>query len=232
MMNNLKATPFKFGIHLLILIHFIVFILSLQIASFDIAEYILPSDIDVLTSHWWSFMTYQFVHTGVEELVLSMGALWFFGSILRERIGHVKVLQLYLISALLGSAVFILAHLIFPTFAGKNHLMEGAFTSVLAIMSATVASCGTKHPCCMGKLTVPLWQLYLLVLAVSFFFVYEHNIACILTYVSSLILGLTYGAERRGDLSAVDETSRRGYAEQGLNFTSVSLVRIESERNQ
>lgn len=199
MMITIEQTPFKRGIQLLIMAHLTLFILAMSAASKNITDFILSSDIGSLSSHWWSVMTYQFVHTEIHEFMLSMGALWFFGRILQKRAGCMAVLRLYAVSAVTGSAVFLLAHQIFPTFAGRNHMMEGAFISVLSIMTATLATCGSRYTLQFGGVSVLLWHVYLAVLATSLFLVYEHNIACILTYLAGIAVGFRYSYPREGD---------------------------------
>lgn len=196
-MNTTANTTLKFGIPTLILLHFLIFILPMLITIQDVSRYVLPSSLDGVSTQWWSIVTYQFIHTGIDELLLSMGALWFFGRILQKSIGVKRVLKLYFINAIIGSAVFILAHLIFPTFSGRNHLMEGAFMSVLAIMTATVAVRGSKVVAVAGRFSVSLWSLYFAVLAISFVSIYQHNIACVLTYVSSILIGGMYADKVR-----------------------------------
>ncbi len=197
MMNTAKIAPLRFGIQLLILLHFTVFILQLFITNQDMSRYALSSNIEGVTSQWWAVATHQFVHTGIDEMILSMAALWLFGSVLQKRVGGERVLKFYVISVMISSAVFILAHLIFPTFAGRNHIMEGAFISVLAIMTATVALCGSKEMHIVGSFSVSLWQLYFVVLVMSFISIYQHNIACVLTYSSSILLGIMYADRAR-----------------------------------
>lgn len=213
MMNTEKTTQYRFGIQLLILLHFTVFVLPLLVTNQNMSNYVLSSNLDGVTSHWWSVVTYQFVHTEIDELVLSMGALWLFGSILQRRIGGRKVLKLYFISAIISSVVFLLAHLIFPTFAGRNHLMEGAFISVLTIMTATVVICGSKQMRIVGKLSVSLWQVYLAILAISFVSIYQHNIACVLTYSSSIFIGIKYADSIRNKFRFVHSPLTTTYHE-------------------
>jgi len=149
--------------------------------------------------------------------MLSMGALWFFGTILQKREGCMAVLRLYVVSAVIGSGVFLLAHQIFPTFAGRNHMMEGAFISVLAIMTATLATRGSRYTVQFGSVSVLLWQVYLGVLATSLFLVYEHNIACVLTYLAGIVVGFRYSSSRQDDsrssaLKLPDHSQQQGQA--------------------
>jgi membrane associated rhomboid family serine protease len=53
---------------------------------------------------WWRLMTAAFLHYGPVHLILNMVALYWFGSLLEERIGSGRYLLLYLVSGLAGSA--------------------------------------------------------------------------------------------------------------------------------
>src|SRR5262249_54558317 len=53
---------------------------------------------------YWRLLTAAFLHYGPFHLLLNMVALWWFGSLLEERIGSGKYLLLYLISGIAGSA--------------------------------------------------------------------------------------------------------------------------------
>jgi membrane associated rhomboid family serine protease len=53
---------------------------------------------------WWRLMTAAFLHYGPLHLILNMVALYWFGSLLEERIGSGRFLLVYLVSGLAGSA--------------------------------------------------------------------------------------------------------------------------------
>jgi membrane associated rhomboid family serine protease len=53
---------------------------------------------------WWRLLTAAFLHYGPVHLILNMVALYWFGSLLEERIGSGRYLLLYLVSGLAGSA--------------------------------------------------------------------------------------------------------------------------------
>src|SRR5881227_3455408 len=53
---------------------------------------------------WWRLITAAFLHYGPFHLLLNMFALYWFGSLLEQRIGSGKFLMLYLVSGLAGSA--------------------------------------------------------------------------------------------------------------------------------
>jgi len=53
---------------------------------------------------WWRLLTAVFLHYGPVHLILNMVGLYWFGSLLEERIGSGRYLMLYLVSGLAGSA--------------------------------------------------------------------------------------------------------------------------------
>jgi membrane associated rhomboid family serine protease len=53
---------------------------------------------------WWRLVTAAFLHYGPIHLLLNMVALYWFGSLLEERIGSGRYLLLYLVSGIAGSA--------------------------------------------------------------------------------------------------------------------------------
>jgi membrane associated rhomboid family serine protease len=53
---------------------------------------------------WWRLLTAAFLHYGPVHLILNMVGLYWFGSLLEERIGSGRYLMLYVVSGLAGSA--------------------------------------------------------------------------------------------------------------------------------
>jgi membrane associated rhomboid family serine protease len=53
---------------------------------------------------WWRLLTAAFLHYGPVHLILNMVGLYWFGSLLEQRIGSGRYLMLYLVSGLAGSA--------------------------------------------------------------------------------------------------------------------------------
>jgi membrane associated rhomboid family serine protease len=66
----------------------------------------VPFDNLVGVAHgdWWRLITASFLHYGPFHLLLNMLALFWFGSLLEQRIGSGRFLLLYLVSGLAGSA--------------------------------------------------------------------------------------------------------------------------------
>ena len=63
----------------------------------------------VEAGEWWRLITSAFLHLGLLHLAFNMYALWLFGPIIEQLYGHVEYLVLYLLCALGGSVLTILA---------------------------------------------------------------------------------------------------------------------------
>jgi membrane associated rhomboid family serine protease len=71
--------------------------------------------IGVAEGDYWRLITAAFLHYGPFHLLLNMLALWWFGSLLEQRIGSGRFLLLYLVSGLAGSAGALLLDPTVPT---------------------------------------------------------------------------------------------------------------------
>jgi membrane associated rhomboid family serine protease len=64
---------------------------------------------------WWRLLTSAFLHYGPFHLIMNMLALYWFGSLLEQRIGSGRFLLLYIVSGLAGSAGALIASPTTPT---------------------------------------------------------------------------------------------------------------------
>src|SRR2546423_1997314 len=71
--------------------------------------------VGVAQGDWWRLTTAAFLHYGPFHLLMNMFALYWFGSLLEQRIGSGKFLMLYLVSGLAGSAGALLWSPLVPT---------------------------------------------------------------------------------------------------------------------
>jgi membrane associated rhomboid family serine protease len=71
--------------------------------------------IGVAEGQYWRLITAAFLHYGPFHLLMNMLALWWFGTLLEQRIGSGKFLLLYLVSGLAGSAGALIASPLDPT---------------------------------------------------------------------------------------------------------------------
>src|SRR5262245_33503492 len=75
----------------------------------------LPNLVGVAHGDWWRLFTSAFLHYGPFHLILNMVALYWFGSLLEQRIGSGRFLAIYVVSGLAGSAGALIAAPTTPT---------------------------------------------------------------------------------------------------------------------
>jgi membrane associated rhomboid family serine protease len=63
----------------------------------------------VADGEWWRLITAAFLHLGVLHIVFNMYALWLFGPIIEQMYGHVEFAVIYVLCALGGNVLTILA---------------------------------------------------------------------------------------------------------------------------
>ena len=97
----------------------------------------VPSSPAVLLKQPWSIITYAFLHAGVLHILFNMLWLYWFGQIFLIYFTGKQMSGLYLLGAVSGALVFVLAYSIFPYFSGKSGYLLGASASVMAIVFAS-----------------------------------------------------------------------------------------------
>jgi membrane associated rhomboid family serine protease len=91
---------------------------KVQDGVFGVGKGQLPPGIEaigVAHGEWWRLLTSAFLHYGPLHLLLNMIALWWFGSLLEQRLGSGRFLLLYVVSGLAGSAGALLLDPTVPT---------------------------------------------------------------------------------------------------------------------
>lgn len=134
-----------FLIALNVTIWLIVTILRIFLTLFNIDIYPLltllelPSDTTTFMFQPWTILTYSFLHTGFFHILFNMLALHWFGHFAEEHFSSRQIIVIYLLGAIAGGILFILAFNTLPYFQTHFHTtyLLGASASVLAIVTAT-----------------------------------------------------------------------------------------------
>jgi membrane associated rhomboid family serine protease len=122
-------------------IFFTLFLKSNAITYFNQHYLQLPASLPALAKHFWTPLTYMFLHDGVFHILFNMLWLYWIGQIFEEYLGKNRTLGLYLLGGLAGAVFFVAAYNLFP-FYTQNHLADnsilaGASAGVMAIIVAT-----------------------------------------------------------------------------------------------
>jgi membrane associated rhomboid family serine protease len=107
-------------------------------------EYLsLPAYLPKLLTHFWTPLTYMFMHAGIWHILMNMLWFYWFGQIFEEYLGKKRTLGLYLMGGFAGAFLFVLSYNTIPFFtqvhAAAVSTLVGASASVMAVIVATAA---------------------------------------------------------------------------------------------
>jgi len=131
-------------VYFLIVIPFVVLTWTGYSSLFGIIEkiFLLPPKFIDFVSRPWTLITYAFGHDwqGVWHIIGNMLALYWFGKLFIEYLGNDKLIAVYVLGALAGGIVYLLAFNSIPFFIGRATFpgLVGASAAVFAVMMAIV----------------------------------------------------------------------------------------------
>lgn len=140
-------------------------------------------------------LTYPFVHLSPIAFVISVGALWFFGSILQTIMPPTKVVFLYVVTTLLSGVAFLLSHFVFKVFSGYGVVMEGTFAGALGIMTAALVFFRNYQVRILNT-NIPLWQIYTVTVILALVLISKPSLAYVLAYLAAIWFGGQYAASK------------------------------------
>jgi membrane associated rhomboid family serine protease len=102
-----------------------------------VSQFQISSLFPVLLRHPWTLLTYAFTHEEFFHILFNMLNLYWFGQLIREYLGDRRLVSIYLLGALAGAVLFLLAYNFVPAFQdGLGTPMVGASAAVTAIIVA------------------------------------------------------------------------------------------------
>jgi membrane associated rhomboid family serine protease len=117
-----------------------LFLRSNHIVQF-VNDYLeMPAQFSALAHHFWTPVTYMFMHSGVLHILFNMLWLYWMGQIFEEYLGNKRTITLYFLGGLTGALFFVLGFNFIPLFAASSLqgiTIVGASASVMAIVIAT-----------------------------------------------------------------------------------------------
>lgn len=107
--------------------------------NFFLSYLAVPATLPQLFYHFWTPITYMFLHEGFLHIVFNMLSLFWFGRLFLIYFSEKQLVGLYLIGGLTAAAFYIIAFNVFPFYANVLHqsLLLGASGSIMAIIVAT-----------------------------------------------------------------------------------------------
>lgn len=186
----------------LIVINAVIFLLvSLSSFFFSVSPqylsrwFVLSDDFDTLLFRPWTLITYGFLHFGFFHILFNILWLYWFGQFVLNLFNGKRLLTLYLLGALFGGLLFVLAYNLFPVFAEKNGFLIGASGAVTAIM-IFIATYTPNTEVRIFTFTVKLWHVAL------FLFLFDlvripssGNAGGLMAHVGGAVFGFVYAIQ-------------------------------------
>jgi len=111
------------------------------IAYFSTEYLQFPAALPKFPTHFWTPLTYMFMHEGIFHILFNMLWLYWMGQIFEEFLGNRRTIGLYIMGGLAGALLYLLALNLLPFFTSVNAAAStsivGASASVMAIVVAT-----------------------------------------------------------------------------------------------
>ncbi len=125
--------------------------------------FVLPEEIGTFITQPWSIITYSFLHFGFLHVFFNMYILYWFGKIVLNLFDEKRFLTIYLLGAICGGLLYMLAYNLFPVFIGTNGYLLGASAAVRAIM-IFIAAYTPNTEVMIFRFRIKLWHIGLTVI--------------------------------------------------------------------
>lgn len=179
---------------LFLLIRVVAFLFGLS-ASTLIQWIALPEDFFKLLLQPWSIVTYSFVHLGLWHLVFNMLVLYWFGSYVLNLFSEKRFLTIYLLGAIAGGILYVLAYNIFPVFSGYTGKLIGASAAVRAIM-IFIAAYTPHSKLRIFTFNISLWHIGVAVVLLDILqLTSANNPGGMLAHLGGALLGYVYAMQ-------------------------------------
>lgn len=158
--------------------------------------FLLPPQFSDFLSRPWTLITYAFGHDwrGVWHIIGNMLALYYFGRLFIEYLGNDKLIAVYVLGALAGGIVYLLAFNLIPFFIGRSGFegLVGASAAVFCVMMAIVTLIPdyTFFLMFLGPVKIKYIALFYIVL--SFIGTVGENDGGNIAHLGGLLMGFVY----------------------------------------
>lgn len=128
--------------------------------------FMLPDSFGEWITQPWSILSYSFLHGGIGHIFWNMLVLYMFGRILLNLFSEKRFLTIYLLGAVFGGLLYMLAYNIFPVFVNTTGYLVGASASVRAIM-IFMAAYAPNNEIRVFRFNIKLWHIGVFVIIVD-----------------------------------------------------------------
>jgi len=156
----------------------------------------LPSYLPRLAAHFWTPLTYMFMHADFFHLLFNMLWLYWLGQIFEEFLGDRRILGLYLMGGLAGALFFVGSYNLFPMFTQNGIYVGasvvGASASVMAIIAAAATITPNYEIMLFGILPIKLKWIAVFYVATGFWGIKGPNAGGEIAHLGGALMGFIY----------------------------------------
>ena len=156
----------------------------------------LPSYFPRLAAHFWTPLTYMFMHADFLHLLFNMLWLYWLGQIFEEFLGDKRILGLYLMGGLAGALFFVGSYNLFPMFTQNGIYVGasvvGASASVMAIIAAAATITPNYEIMLFGILPIKLKWIAVFYVATGFWGIKGPNAGGEIAHLGGALMGFLY----------------------------------------
>jgi membrane associated rhomboid family serine protease len=157
--------------------------------------FVLPEDIGDLLLQPWSLVSYGFLHFGFWHLFWNMIVLVWFGPFVLNLFNTKRFLTIYLLGAISGGLLYIVAYNLFPVFNGQTGYLLGASAAVRAIM-IFIATYTPNTQLRVFFFNLKLWQIGLFVVMLDLLQIpTSGNAGGLLAHLGGALFGYVYARQ-------------------------------------
>ncbi len=162
-----------------------------------VKDYILlPAALPKLLTHFWTPLTYMFMHDGIFHILFNMLWLYWMGQIFEEYLGNKRTIGLYIMGGLAGAFTYLLSYNLLPAFTSVNaaalSTIVGASASVMAIVVATATLLPNYTISLILIGPVKLKWLVLVILVIDFLGIIGPNAGGEIAHLGGALFGFFY----------------------------------------
>jgi membrane associated rhomboid family serine protease len=164
-------------------------------------EYLaLPSYLPRLATHFWTPVTYMFMHHDIFHILFNMLWLFWMGQIFEEYLGNKRLVSLYIMGGLAGALFYVLAYNFFPLFSESVAVATviGASASVMAIVVATATLLPNYTIYLMFIGPVKLKWVAIFYVVIDFLSITGPNAGGEIAHLGGALLGFIYIKQLKG----------------------------------
>ncbi len=132
--NNAVAQIIIINVAIFVVLTILRIVLPDAISLIIHQQFEIPSKIEDFIYRPWTALTYAFNHAGILHILFNMIVFYWFGRLIQEYLGSQKLINIYVVSALAGSLVFLFIYNVIPNMPSIP--MVGASGAIYGVMVA------------------------------------------------------------------------------------------------